>query len=148
MSNMIKRVYTSKRMAILATSTPQFKLIAILLIVKQFKKISLLKLQLYLWGLQQEENLQTILDWKVNKRITNLQWLDDETVTPIVFQCLANHLLEMKVKNKKGMLELAWKSDEFLSQVDNLDIIEEINLVIEKIGKVTDTLLKNIEFNF
>lgn len=148
MSNMIKRVYTSKRMAILATSTPQFKLIAILLIVKQFKKISLLKLQLYLWGLQQEENLQTILDWKVNKRITNVQWLDDETVTPLVFQCLANHLLAMKAKNKKGMLELAWKSDEFLSQVDNLDIIEEINLVIEKIGKVTDTLLKNIEFNF
>lgn len=144
---MIERIYTPKQTPVASTMTIQFKLAAIMLIVNQYKSISLMKIQLYLWGLQQKENLQEILNWKTNNRITHVGWIDNEVVTELVMQCVANKLLKLSLNNKVRV-ELDTEANEFLFNIQNLDITKDIRADLERLGKVTDVLLKNIQFNF
>lgn len=144
---MIERIYTPKHSPVVSTMTIQFKLAAIMLIVNQYKSISLMKIQLYLWGLQQKENLQEILNWKTNNRITHVGWIDNEAVTELVMQCVANKLLKLSLNNKVRV-ELDTEANEFLFNIQNLDITKDIRADLERLGKVTDVLLKNIQFNF
>lgn len=144
---MIERIYTPKQTPVASTMTIQFKLAAIMLIVNQYKSISLMKIQLYLWGLQQKENLQEILNWKTNNRITHVGWIDNEAATELVMQCVANKLLKLSLNNKVRV-ELDTEANEFLFNIQNLDITKDIRADLERLGKVTDVLLKNIQFNF
>ena len=84
---MIQRVYTPRASVVLSTSTMQFKLVAIMLIVQYYKKISIPKLQVCLWGVQLDKNLQMIQVWKKDKRFSNAPWIADEDITPLVMQC-------------------------------------------------------------
>lgn len=144
---MIERIYTPKLTPVASTMTIQFKLAAIMLIINQYKSISLMKIQLYLWGLQQKENLQEILNWKTNNRITHVGWIDNEAVTELVMQCVANKLLKLSLNNKV-IVELDREANNFLFNIQNLDITKDIRADLERLGKVTDVLLKNIQFNF
>lgn len=144
---MIERIYTPKLSPVASTMTIQFKLAAIMLIVNQYKSISLMKIQLYLWGLQQKENLQEILNWKTNNRITHVGWIDNEAVTELVMQCVANKLLKLSLNNKVRV-ELDREANNFLFNIQNLDITKDIRADLERLGKVTDVLLKNIQLNF
>lgn len=144
---MIERIYTHKLTPVASTITIQFKIAAIMLIVKKYKNISLMKIQLCLWGLQQKDNLQEILNWKTNNRITHVEWIDNETVTELVMQCVANKLLKLSLNNKVRV-ELDRDADDFLFNIQNLEITKDISTDLERLGKVTDVLLKNIQFNF
>lgn len=144
---MIERIYTHKLTPVASTITIQFKIAAIMLIVKKYKSISLMKIQLCLWGLQQKDNLQEILNWKTNNRITHVEWIDNETVTELVMQCVANKLLKLSLNNKVRV-ELDRDADDFLFNIQNLEITKDISTDLERLGKVTDVLLKNIQFNF
>lgn len=145
---MIERIYTPKLIPVASAMTSQFKIIAIMLIVSQYKSISLIKMQLYLWGLQRKENLQEISDWKTKRRITHVEWIDNEAVTELVMQCVANNLLRLSFVNKQVKVELDRDADAFMSEIQRLDITKEIVSDLKKIGKVTDVLLSNIQFNF
>lgn len=57
---MITKIFTPKPNPIWTTSTSLYKLVAIMLIVKKFKSISIPKLQVYTWGLQNDENKQML----------------------------------------------------------------------------------------
>lgn len=145
---MIQRVYTPRASVVLSTSTMQFKLVAIMLIVQYYKKISIPKLQVCLWGVQFDENLQMILAWKKEKRISNAPWMADEDITPLVMQCVSNHLLKLEIKNYKVSVVLDINANNFISEITNTDISIKIDADLKQMGKLPDTLLKNIEFDF
>ena len=144
----IRRVYTPKASVVLSTSTMQFKLAAIMLIVQYYKKISIPKLQVCLWGVQLNENLQMIQVWKKDKRISNAPWIADEDITPLVMQCVNNNLLKLETKKDKVSVVLDVNADNFISEISNIEIGQEINDDLKQMGKLSDTLLKNIEFDF
>ena len=133
---------------VLSTSTMQFKLAAIMLIVQYYEKISIPKLQVCLWGVQLDENLQMILVWKKNKKISNAPWIADEDITPLVMQCVSNHLLKLETKKDKVNVVLDVNANNFISEISNIEIGQEINDDLQQMGKLSDTLLKNIEFDF
>lgn len=145
---MIERIYTPKLTPVASTMTVQFKIAAIMLIVNKYKSISLMKIQLCLWGLQQKDNLQEILDWKNKNQISHAGWIDNEVVTEIVMQCVANKLLKLSFKNKQVKVELDREANRFLFDIQTLDITNDINADLKLLGTVTDVLLKNIQFNF
>lgn len=145
---MIQRVYTPRASDVLSTSTMQFKLVAIMLIVQYYKKISIPKLQVCLWGVQLDENLQMIQVWKKDKRISNAPWIADEDITPLVMQCVSNHLLKLETKKDKVNVVLDVNANNFISEISNIEIGQEINDDLQQMGKLSDTLLKNIEFDF
>lgn len=145
---MIQRVYTPRASDVLSTSTMQFKLVAIMLIVQYYKKISIPKLQVCLWGVQLDENLQMIQVWKKDKRISNAPWIADEDITPLVMQCVSNHLLKLETKKDKVNVVLDINANNFISEISNIEIGQEINDDLQQMGKLSDTLLKNIEFDF
>lgn len=145
---MIERIYTPKLTPVASTMTVQFIIAAIMLIVNKYKSISLMKIQLCLWGLQQKDNLQEILDWKNKKQISHVGWIDNEAVTELVMQCVANKLLKLSFKNKQVKVELDSEANEFLSDIQTLDLTNDINADLKRLGIVTDVLLKNIHFNF
>lgn len=145
---MIQRVYTPRTSVVLSTSTMQFKLVAIMLIVQYYKKISIPKLQVCLWGVQLDENLQMIQVWKKDKRISNAPWIADEDITPLVMQCVSNHLLKLETKKDKVNVVLDVNANNFISEISNIEISQEINDDLQQMGKLSDTLLKNIEFDF
>lgn len=144
----IRRVYTPKASVVLSTSTMQFKLAAIMLIVQYYKKISIPKLQVCLWGVQLNENLQMIQVWKKDKKISNAPWIADEDITPLVMQCVNNNLLKLETKKDKVNVVLDVNANNFISEISNIEIGQEINDDLQQIGKLSDTLLKNIEFDF
>lgn len=145
---MIQRVYTPRTSVVLSTSTMQFKLVAIMLIVQYYKKISIPKLQVCLWGVQLDENFQMIQVWKKDKRISNAPWIADEDITPLVMQCVSNHLLKLETKKDKVNVVLDVNANNFISEISNIEIGQEINDALQQMGKLSDTLLKNIEFDF
>lgn len=145
---MIQRVYTPRASVVLSTSMMQFKLVAIMLIVQYYKKISIPKLQVCLWGVQLDENLQMIQVWKKDKRISNAPWIADEDITPLVMQCVSNHLLKLETKKDKVNVVLDVNANNFISEISNIEIGQEINDNLQQMGKLSDTLLKNIEFDF
>lgn len=145
---MIERIYTPKLTPVASTMTVQFKIAAIMLIVNKYKSISLMKIQLCLWGLQQKDNLQEILDWKNKNQISHAGWIDNEVVTEIVMQCVANKLLKLSFKNKQVKVELDREANRFLFDIQTLDITNDINADLKRLGIVTDVLLKNIQFIF
>ena len=145
---MIERIYTPKLIPVASAMTSQFKIIAIMLIISRYKSISLIKMQLYLWGLQGKENLQEILDWKTKGRITHVEWIDNEAITELVMQCVANKLLRLSFVNKQVKVELDREADDFISKIQCLDITKEMVAGLNRLGKVTDVLLKNIQFDF
>lgn len=148
MSDMIQRVYTPKTSVVSATSTIQFKLVAIMLIVQRYKEISIPKLQVYLWGIQQEDNLQMIRIWKKEKRISNAPWITDEDITPLVMQCVNNHLLKLETKKDKVKVILDFKAHTFLTEISKIEISKDIDAELNKMGSLPDTLLKDIVFDF
>ena len=133
---------------VLSTSTMQFKLAAIMLIVQYYEKISIPKLQVCLWGVQLDENLQMMQVWKKDKRISNAPWIADEDITPLVMQCVSNHLLKLETKKDKVNVVLDVNANNFISEISNIEIGQEINDDLQQMGKLSDTLLKNIEFDF
>ena len=133
---------------VLSTSTMQFKLAAIMLIVQYYEKTSIPKLQVCLWGVQPDENLQMILVWKKDKKISNAPWIADEDITPLVMQCVNIHLLKLETKKDKASVVLDVNANNFISEISNIELGQEINDDLKQMGKLSDTLLKNIEFNF
>ncbi|CDE86435.1 unknown [Prevotella sp. CAG:891] len=119
-----------------------------MLIVQYYKKISIPKLQVCLWGVQLDENLQMIQVWKKYKRISNAPWIADEDITPLVMQCVSNHLLKLETKKDKVNVVLDVNANNFISEISNIEIGQEINDDLQQMGKLSDTLLKNIEFDF
>lgn len=145
---MIQRVYTPRVSVVMATSTMQFKLVAIMLIVQYYKKITMSKLQVCLWGVQFDENLQMILAWKKEKRISNAPWIADEDITPLVMQCVSNHLLKLETKKDKVNVVLDVNANDFISEISNTEIGIKIDADLKQMGKLPDTLFKKIEFDF
>ena len=86
--------------------------------------------------------------WKKDKRISNAPWIADEDITPLVMQCVSNHLLKLETKNDKVNVVLDVNANNFISKISNIEIGQEINDDLQQMGKLSDTLLKNIEFDF
>lgn len=105
-------------------------------------------MQVCLWGVQLDENLQMIQVWKKDKRISNAPWIADEDITPLVMQCVSNHLLKLETKKDKVNVVLDVNANNFISEISNIEIGQEINDDLQQMGKLSDTLLKNIEFDF
>ena len=89
-----------------------------------------------------------ILAWKKEKRISNAPWMADEDITPLVMQCVSNHLLKLEIKNYKVSVVLDINANNFISEITNTDISIKIDADLKQMGKLPDTLLKNIEFDF
>ncbi|WP_277638471.1 hypothetical protein [Bacteroides graminisolvens] len=146
---MIEKVFTAKSYPIYSSATSLYKLVAILLILKKMNKVTIGKLQVYLWGLENEVNLNQLKRWKVEKRITDAPWLTEEDFMPIVSQCISNHFVKVETnKSQKTSLLLDLGAETFLRQISDLELTAELNASLEEIGKITDTLLDNIEFDF
>lgn len=91
---MIVRKYTDIENPVDTAYTQQFKILAIMLIVADYKKISITKLQTCLWGVQSEENLLDMITWKKSQKVSNAPLVFGEDITPLIMQCIS-----LRVKN-------------------------------------------------
>lgn len=91
---MIVRKYTDIENPVDTAYTQQFKILAIMLIVADYKKISITKLQTCLWGVQSEENLLDMITWKKSHKVSNAPLVFGEDITPLIMQCIS-----LRVKN-------------------------------------------------
>lgn len=146
---MIVRKYTDIENPVDAAYTQQFKILAIMLIVADYKKISITKLQTCLWGVQTEENLLDMISWKKSHKVSNAPLVFGEDITPLIMQCISNKLLKTETnKTKKVYLLLDIKAHDFMEKVKNLDLSKEITSRLKRMGKVTEIQLENLQFDF
>jgi hypothetical protein len=146
---MITKIYTPKSVPIQSTSTSLYKLVAILLTVKKLKKITISKLQVYIWGMQYEENKNNLICWKEQHYITDTPWLIDNNIIAIISQCIANHYLTTETnKGGKVFIRLDCGATTFLNQIAGLELTKELDGYLSEIGNLTDIMLENIEFDF
>lgn len=146
---MIEKIFIAKSCPIYSTSTSIYKLVAILLILKKINRVTIGKLQIYLWGLENDTNRKQLKHWKNNSRITNAPYLMDEDIMPIISQCISNHFVKIETnKSGKTFFLLDCGATHFLNQILNLELTSELNSHLDEIGKITDTLLDNLEFDF
>ena len=148
---MIRRIYTRKDSGGLAASSDLFKIAAILLIVNKFSRISLCKIQIYLWALLSDDNEKEIVNWKRNFKVTNAPWLMDDDLDALILQCICNHFLVLEVKEQKQekvVFLLKEKGKELIRNFENDPFYIEINERLKKIGAITDIMLKNVDFYF
>lgn len=146
---MIEKISTYKPDALGTTYTTLFLMMAILLTVQKFKKISLLLLQIYIWGLQNEDNRNKIIRWRNTKKINTAPWLDDNNASAVIAQCIANNLLEAEEK-KSGTPNLLLGPQAYiiLSNIRELELTEEINNNLATMGKLTETMVGKICLDF
>lgn len=146
---MITKIFTPKPNPIWTTSTSLYKLVAIMLIVKKFKSISIPKLQVYTWGLQNDENKQMLKLWKLQNKLTEAPWLLEDDVIPIVSQCIYNHFLKIETnRSKKVSVVLDFSANIFFQEIKDVELVNELNSCLNEIDKLTDKMLENIEFDF
>lgn len=146
---MITKIFTPKPNPIRTISTSLYKLVAIMLIANKFDNLSIPKLQVYMWGLQYEENRQKLKTWKVQDRITEAPWLLEDDIIPIIFQCISNHFLKIETNNsKKVSIVLDFAANDFLQAIEGLELVDELNDYLNDIGKLTDKILEKIKFDF
>lgn len=146
---MIVRKYTDIENPVDTAYTQQFKILAIMLIVADYKKISITKLQTCLWGVQSEENLLDMITWKKSHKVSNAPLVFGEDITPLIMQCISNKLLKTETnKTKKVYLLLDIKAHDFMEKVKNLDLSKEITSRLKRMGKVTEKQLENLQFDF
>lgn len=146
---MITKIFTPKENLIVTTSTPLYKLVAIILIVNKFNAISVSKLQVYMWGLQNKENQKKLKIWKEQDRVTEVPWVLEDDIMPIISQCIDNHFLKLETnKSKKVVVSLGLNANHFLQEIEKLELVNELNNSLTYIGKLTDKMLENIEFDF
>lgn len=146
---MIEKISTYKPNALGTTYTTLFLMTAILLTVQKFKKVSLLLLQIYIWGLQNEDNRNRVVSWRSTNRITATPWLDDNNVSAVIAQCIANKLLETE-ERKSGTpnLLLGPQAHIILSNIRKLELTEEINYNLKTMGRLTETMVGKICLDF
>lgn len=146
---MIVRKYTDIEDPVDTAYTQQFKILAIMLIVADYKKISITKLQTCLWGVQSEENLLDMITWKKSHKVSNAPLVFGEDITPLIMQCISNKLLKTETnKTKKVYLLLDIKAPDFMEKVKKLDLSKEITSRLKRMGKVTEKQLENLQFDF
>lgn len=145
---MITRKYTKKPFVLKAEATSLFAIVSIMLIVKRFKVVTITKFQIYLWALQNKDNIRQILNWKKDGKITNVPWMYED-ITPLIIQCVLNRLLKTNTnKSGKVSLEFDINADIFLESIKDLELSKKVSEEINKIGNITDKQLKNLELDF
>lgn len=146
---MITKIFTPKPSPIRTVSTSLYKIVAIMLIIKRFENLSIPKLQVYMWGLQYRENLQKLKMWKIQNKVTEAPWLLEDDIIPIISQCISNHFLKIETnKSKKVTVALDSAANDFLQAINEVELVQELNDCLNEIGKLTDKMLENIEFDF
>ena len=146
---MISKKYTYKEDPVSATEQVLYKLIATLMTIRKFQKISMPKLQVYLWGLKNDGNKQVLIQWKKSQKITGAPWMEENDVPQLITQCITNHYVRIET-NKSGTVsyKLDYASTPVLQAVKGTDIERLITSDLDEIGKITDKALTNIEFDF
>lgn len=145
---MIARKYTKKHFVIKPEATSLFAIVSIMLIVKKFKDVTITKFQIYLWALQNKDNIKQIIDWKEEGKITNVPWMSVD-ITPLIMQCVLNRLLKTNTnKSGKVSLEFDINAGNFLESIKDLELSKIISEELNEIGNITDKQLKNLELDF
>lgn len=146
---MIEKISTYKPNALGTTYTTLFLMTAILLTVQKFKKVSLLLLQIYVWGLQNDDNRNRVTNWRETNKIASTPWLDDDNASAVIAQCIANNLLAAEEK-KSGAPNLLLGPQAYivLSNIRELDLTEEINNNLTTMGRLTETMVGKICLDF
>jgi len=102
-----------------------------------------------MWGLQYRENLQKLKMWKIQNKVTEAPWLLENDIIPIISQCISNHFLKIETnKSKKVTVALDSAANDFLQAINEVELVQELNDCLNEIGKLTDKMLENIEFDF
>ena len=117
--------------------------------IRKFKKITLPKLQVYLWGLKSEENKHAVMKWKKEGKITNAPWLMDDDTPQLISQCICNHYVQMDL-NKSGKVSyvLDYAATQIFQEMSGTEIEGYITSDLEDMGPLTDTMLASIVFDF
>lgn len=146
---MIEKIYTYKPGVINSSSTSLFLLMAVLLTVQKYSKISLWLLQIYVWGLLNDDNRLQVIRWRTSNNISTTPWLDNINQQSVITQCLSNNLLKLETtKNGKINIELGASAYIILADVDNLDLTREIKYNLASMGRLTDTMIGNLQLEF
>jgi len=146
---MIEKIYTNKPDVINSSSTSLFLLMAVLLTVQKYSKISLWLLQIYVWGLLNDDNRLQVIRWRTSNNISTTPWLDNINQQSVITQCLSNNLLKLETtKNGKINIELGASAYIILADVDKLDLTIEIKYNLASMGRLTDTMIDNLQLDF
>lgn len=146
---MISKIYTYKESPVAANEMVLYRFLATMFTIRKFKKITLPKLQVYLWGLMSEENKQKLILWKKKSMITNAPWLIDDDTLQIITQCVCNHYVKEN-QNKSGTVYyvLDYASSLLFQEIGGSEIEDYITSDLDEIGGITDNLLNNVVFDF
>lgn len=146
---MIEKIYTNKPGLISSSTTSLFLLMAVLLTVRKYSKISLWLLQIYVWGLLNDDNRLQVIRWRKSNSISTVPWLDNINQQSVITQCLYNNLLKLETtKNGKINVVLGTSAHIILADVDDLDLTIEINHNLESMGRLNDTMIGNLQLDF
>ena len=146
---MIEKIYTNKPGLISSSTTSLFLLMAVLLTVRKYSKISLWLLQIYVWGLLNDDNRLQVIRWRKSNSISTVPWLDNINQQSVITQCLSNNLLKLETtKNGKINVVLGASAHIILADVDNLDLTREIKYNLASMGRLTDTMIVNLQLDF
>lgn len=146
---MIEKIYTNKPGLISSSTTSLFLLMAVLLTVRKYSKISLWLLQIYVWGLLNDDNRLQVIRWRKSNSISTVPWLDNINQQSVITQCLSNNLLKLETtKNGKINVVLGASAHIILADVDDLDLTIEINHNLESMGRLNDTMIGNLQLDF
>lgn len=146
---MINKVYTYKESPVAANELILYRFLAAMLTIRKFKEITLPKLQVYLWGLKNEDNKNKLVSWKKECKITNAPWLIDDDTPQLITQCICNHYIKEE-QNKSGKVTyvLDYASTQLFQKVSGSEIEGYITSDLDDIGSITDKLLNNTVFDF
>lgn len=146
---MISKIYTYKEKPVSANELVLYRFLATMFTIRKFKKITLPKLQVYLWGLKSEENKHAVMKWKKEGRITNAPWLMDDDTPQLISQCICNHYVQMDL-NKSGKVSyvLDYAATQIFQEMRGTEIEGYITSDLEDMGPLTDTMLASIVFDF
>lgn len=146
---MISKIYTYRKNPVAANELILYRFLAAMITIRKFKKLSLPKLQVYLWGLKNDENKQTLIAWKKQQKITNAPWMIDDDVQQIITQSICNRYVKAE-QNKSGSVSytLDFAATTLLQEIKNSDIERYIMQDLDEIGNLTDKMLFNITFDF
>lgn len=146
---MIEKIYTNKPGLTNSSTTSLFLLMAVLLTVRKYSKISLWLLQIYVWGLLNDDNRLQVIRWRKSNSISTVPWLDNINQQSVITQCLSNNLLKLETtKNGKINVVLGSSAHIILADVDDLDLTIEINHNLESMGRLNDTMIGNLQLDF
>lgn len=139
---MIELVFSEKPIESRVELSPAFIRLALLTIMDKYPKqnFSLSQIQVYLWGLLSQDNMQKLYLLKKKRAIDVIPMYDVPELDAIMGELCINHI----VKIKGAKFQITSEGQHLMSRLKNEDLVIELNKSISPIGYLGESVITNI----